>query len=100
MQVKIDAHFLVHAAHGFGGGVGRSLVFIEHKNRWARARDAAAQRTGRQGEADRLARRCRQEMRGTSSEALFQGGLHEYLGRFIADIGALDRAISQQFRFT
>ena len=58
------------------------------------------QRTGRQGEADRLARRCRQEMRGTSSEALFQGGLHEYLGRFIADIGALDRAISQQFRFT
>jgi len=58
------------------------------------------QRTGRQGEADRLARRCRQKMRGTSSEALFQGGLHEYLGRFIADIGALDRAISQQFRFT
>lgn len=58
------------------------------------------QRTGMQGEADRLARRQRQAMRGTSIDSLFQGGLHEYLGRFIGDIADLDRAISQQFRFT
>ncbi|WP_203311067.1 alpha-E domain-containing protein [Sphingomonas beigongshangi] len=58
------------------------------------------QRTGMQGEADRLARRQRGAMRGTSIDSLFQGGLHEYLGRFIGDIADLDRAISQQFRFT
>ncbi|SEN04995.1 Uncharacterized conserved protein, Alpha-E superfamily [Sphingomonas gellani] len=58
------------------------------------------QRTGMQGEADRLARRQRQSMRGASIDALFQGGLHEYLGRFIDDMSDLDRAISQQFRFT
>ena len=58
------------------------------------------QRTGLQGEADRLARRQRQAMRATNIDALFQGGLHEYLGRFLDEIADLDRAISHQFRFT
>ncbi|WP_419826687.1 alpha-E domain-containing protein [Sphingomonas sp.] len=59
-----------------------------------------AQRTGWQGEADRLARAQRRQMRETSAAALFQGGLHEYLDRFLGEIAELDRAISQQFRFT
>lgn len=62
--------------------------------------DRIGRRTGRQGEADRIARALRQDMRATDAQALFQGGLHEYLGRFIGEIAALDRAVSQQFRFT
>lgn len=58
------------------------------------------QRTGRQGEADRLARRLRHEMRALDAKTIFQGGLHEYLFRFNNEIAAVDRAISQQFRFT
>jgi uncharacterized alpha-E superfamily protein len=57
------------------------------------------QRTGHQGEADRLARRQLHDMRQLDGETLFQHGLHEYLGSFITEIAGLDQAISQQFRF-
>ena len=58
-----------------------------------------SQRTGQQGEADRLARRLRADLRGLTGEQLIQQGMHEMLTRFIEEFGALDRAISQQFRF-
>lgn len=57
------------------------------------------QRTGRQGEADRLARHKRSALRVTTASGLIQDGLHEYLLRFQAELAALDRAIAQQFRF-
>lgn len=57
------------------------------------------QRTGRQGEADRLARHKRSALRVTTASGLIQDGLHEYLLRFQAELAALDHAIAQQFRF-
>ena len=56
-------------------------------------------RTGRQGEADRLARARLTQLEEGSIERLFQAGLHESLRRFIAENAALDAAIAQQFRF-
>jgi uncharacterized alpha-E superfamily protein len=55
--------------------------------------------TGRQGEADRLARQRLAAIESDRIEALFQRGLHEWLSRFIHDNDALGRAIAQQFRF-
>jgi len=56
-------------------------------------------RTGRQGEADRLARARLTEFEEGNIERLFQAGLHESLRRFIAENAALDAAIAHQFRF-
>jgi uncharacterized alpha-E superfamily protein len=56
-------------------------------------------RTGRQGEADRLARQRLAALESDQIDALFQRGLHEWLSRFIADNDALGRAIAHQFRF-
>ncbi len=56
-------------------------------------------RTGRQGEADRLARNRLVEFQEGDIEALFQEGLHESLRRFIAENAALHQAIANQFRF-
>lgn len=58
------------------------------------------ERTGRQGEADRLARRKRGALRATTAAGLIQDGMHEYLLRFQDELAELDRAIAQQFRFT
>ena len=58
-----------------------------------------AERTGHQGEADRLARRQRAALRQLTGAALIQRGMHEMLTRFIAEFAALDGAISRQFRF-
>lgn len=55
--------------------------------------------TGRQGEADRLARQRLTDLENDDIDALFQRGLHESLGQFIRDNDALGRAIAQQFRF-
>jgi hypothetical protein len=55
VQVKINAHLLIHCAHSFGGGVGRGLVFIEHENRRPRARNAATECPGRQRPLPRIA---------------------------------------------
>ena len=57
------------------------------------------QRTGSQGEADRIARRQRNQMRQIDAGTLIQGGLHEYLQQFVGQLAVLDRAIAQQFRF-
>ena len=58
-----------------------------------------AERTGRQGEADRLARQRLMNFEEGDIGTLFQAGLHESLRRFIAENAALDRAIACQFRF-
>jgi uncharacterized alpha-E superfamily protein len=58
-----------------------------------------ASSSGRQGEADRLARRRLSQFESTDIEQIFQSGLHEFLHRFIAENIALDQAIAQQFRF-
>lgn len=61
--------------------------------------NSIARRTGRQGEADRMAR-VRQLMLGRSTvNGIIGSGLHEFLRGFIAENARLDQAISQQFRF-
>lgn len=56
-------------------------------------------RTGRQGEADRLARVRQSALARATIDSIFQRGLHEYLESFVAENERLDRAISGQFRF-
>jgi uncharacterized alpha-E superfamily protein len=58
-----------------------------------------ASNSGRQGEADRLARGRLTQFDTNDIERIFQSGLHEFLRRFIAENFALDQAIAQQFRF-
>jgi uncharacterized alpha-E superfamily protein len=54
---------------------------------------------GRQGEADRMARRRQTTLSRTSIDSIFGQGLHEYLEAFIIENSELDRAIAAQFRF-
>ena len=56
-------------------------------------------RTGRQGEADRLARLRHSRLLDGEINEVFSSGLHEYLRASIAENAEIDRAISQQFRF-
>jgi uncharacterized alpha-E superfamily protein len=56
-------------------------------------------RLGRQGEADRLARRRQATLSRTAIDSIFAQGLHEYLEGFVIENSQLDRAIAQQFRF-
>lgn len=55
--------------------------------------------SGRQGPADRLARRRLSRIKDLDIVTVFQDGLHEWLRRHIAENAALDRAIATQFRF-
>ena len=56
-------------------------------------------RLGRQGEADRVARRRQTTLERTSIDAVFGQGLHEYLEASVVENARLDRAIAEQFRF-
>lgn len=56
-------------------------------------------RTGRQGEADRLARIRHTRLTENDVAEVFSTGLHEFLRDYIAENHRLDVAISQQFRF-
>ena len=56
-------------------------------------------RIGRQGEADRMARRRQTTLSRLSIESIFNDGLHEYLEAFVVENDRLDRVIAQQFRF-
>ena len=56
-------------------------------------------RLGRQGEADRLARRRQQALTRTSIDSVFEQGLHEYLEAFVVENAQIDRAIAAQFKF-
>ena len=60
---------------------------------------ALGRRSGKQGEADRMARARLTKLKQCRIEPLFQRGLHEYLQDFLADVPALDYAIAHQFRF-
>lgn len=60
---------------------------------------AFAARSGRQGPADRLARRRLDRMQGLEIGDVVQNGLHEWLHAYISENGALDRAIAEQFLF-
>ncbi len=55
--------------------------------------------SGRQGEADRLARARLAMLEGARMDAVFQAGLHDYLRGYIRDNAAIHGAISHQFRF-
>lgn len=56
-------------------------------------------RSGRQGEADRMARKRERELLESDIDTIFRQGLHQFLNRFINENAALDRAIAAQFRF-
>lgn len=56
-------------------------------------------RTGRQGEADRLARLRHTRLTDTNIDQVFRSGLHEFLRDYIAENAQIDTAISHQFRF-
>lgn len=58
------------------------------------------ERTGRQGQADRLARERERKILDTDIRTVFQGGLHQYLQRFIRENAAIDSAVAAQFRFS
>jgi uncharacterized alpha-E superfamily protein len=55
--------------------------------------------TGRQGEADRLARQRERALLDTNIDSVFRKGLHQFLNGFINDNAALGQAIATQFRF-
>ncbi len=56
-------------------------------------------RSGRQGEADRLARRRLTRLDSGDVGKLMQRGLHQALDGFVRENAALDSAIASQFRF-
>jgi uncharacterized alpha-E superfamily protein len=58
-----------------------------------------ANRFGRQGVADRLARKRLDRIESLGIEHIVQEGLHEWLHAYIRDNAALDQAIARQFRF-
>jgi len=58
-----------------------------------------SRRLGRQGEADRLARRRQATLSRTTMDEVIRHGLHEYLEAFVVDNAQLDRVIGEQFRF-
>lgn len=58
-----------------------------------------SRRSGKQGEADRIARQRLTSLRQTNIDRLFQGGLHEFLQTFLVENSRLDQAVAQQFRF-
>ena len=60
---------------------------------------AFAARSGRQGAADRLARKRLARLQELDIESIIQSGLHEWLQAHIGENAAIDRAIAEQFRF-
>lgn len=59
--------------------------------------DRLAETYGRQGASQRQARAMVAKLSNTSIEALFQGGLHEFLSEFIVENNKLGDAIAQQY---
>lgn len=52
---------------------------------------------GRQGQAQRLARGVRTRLQNSRMDEIFQRGLHEFIGEFIADNNRIGQAVSQQY---
>jgi uncharacterized alpha-E superfamily protein len=59
--------------------------------------DYIARAYGRQGGAQRLARGIRTRLENSRMEDVFQHGLHEFIGEFVADNNRLGSTISQQY---
>jgi uncharacterized alpha-E superfamily protein len=59
--------------------------------------DQIARAYGRQGPAQRQARAIRTRIENSRMEEIFQHGLHEFIGEFVADNNRLGTAISQQY---
>lgn len=55
--------------------------------------------SGRRGPANRAASACLRKLSNTKIEVIFQGGLHEFLTRFIVDNNALGGAVAEQYLF-
>lgn len=62
--------------------------------------NAIAGVVGKQGPADRLARKRLAQLERLDIDAVFGSGLHQFLTQSSIDIAALDEAIAAQFRFT
>jgi uncharacterized alpha-E superfamily protein len=73
----------------------RSLASCyENLNRYL---DDLAQFYGRQGNSQRIARSMQIKLSNASMEDIFQSGLHEFIGGFIADNNRLGAAIAEQY---
>ena len=59
--------------------------------------DQIARAYGRQGPAQRQARAIRTRIENSRMDEIFQTGLHEFIGEFVADNNRLGTAISQQY---
>jgi uncharacterized alpha-E superfamily protein len=59
--------------------------------------DSIATVYGRQGPAQRQARAVRTRLLNSRMEEIFQAGLHEFIGEFVADNNALGAAVSAQY---
>jgi uncharacterized alpha-E superfamily protein len=59
--------------------------------------DSIANVYGRQGPAQRQARAVRTRLQNSRMEEIFQTGLHEFIGEFVADNNALGAAVSSQY---
>ena len=59
--------------------------------------DAIAQAYGRQGPAQRKARAIRTRLQNSRMDKIFQTGLHEFIGEFIADNNRLGAALAAQY---
>jgi uncharacterized alpha-E superfamily protein len=63
---------------------------VEHLDNIARA-------YGRQGAAQRHARQVRTRLENSRMDEIFKGGLHEFIGEFIADNNRLGALIAEQY---
>ncbi len=59
--------------------------------------DQIARAYGRQGPAQRQARTIRTRIENSRMDEIFQNGLHEFIGEFVADNNRLGSAITQQY---
>ena len=59
--------------------------------------DQIAQVYGRQGPAQRQARAVRTRLQNSDMDAIFQRGLHEFIGEFVSDNNRLGSIITQQY---
>jgi len=59
--------------------------------------DYIARAYGRQGAAQRQARKVRTRLENSRMDDVFQGGLHEFIGEFVVDNNQLGTTISQQY---
>jgi uncharacterized alpha-E superfamily protein len=59
--------------------------------------DELSQTYGRQGASQRRARATYAYLRNADVDEVFQGGLHEFISRFIGDNNALGAAVSEQY---